>query len=519
MPPAPEGPTSRLRGLAGRADVALILTTLGAAALRFWRIGNASLWYDEWVTADDVHHRLAEMVISVLPYSEGSPPLYFVLQWLWLPIAGRDEAALRSLAALIGVATVPMMYALVRELGQSRRAARIAALIVATNPLLVWYSREARPYSLLALTATISLFFCVRAVRRGGPRDFLWWGLAAAAALSSHYFAAFLILPEIVWLFRTHRGRPLAWGCLPLAVVSVPLAVLALRQQGVNQAWIADFPLGLRLGELGRHLVLGPAEPFDAWWPVAVVLAGVVAIVLVRRGEPGEGRSAAIMVGVGASGLLLALIAAAIGSDYILGRNFLASFVPMLAALAIGLGARRFGRVGIALALVLCLAWTAVVVETAVRTDLQKPDWQAAARVLAAGGADRAVVVDSYLGVPLLRYVEHSHAMRGHRRFRVRRIDLLYRIPKPGARCGRWSGLACEVFLFPLLPERLGKSFPLVDRVKVAGFIINRYEANRPVSVTRRELLGAHPPRGSYVLVPHRLRRSPPDHRVDFMVP
>ncbi|MGZ4678225.1 MAG: glycosyltransferase family 39 protein, partial [Acidimicrobiia bacterium] len=306
MPPAPEGPTSRLRGLAGRADVALILTTLGAAALRFWRIGNASLWYDEWVTADDVHHRLAEMVISVLPYSEGSPPLYFVLQWLWLPIAGRDEAALRSLAALIGVATVPMMYALVRELGQSRRAARIAALIVATNPLLVWYSREARPYSLLALTATISLFFCVRAVRRGGPRDFLWWGLAAAAALSSHYFAAFLILPEIVWLFRTHRGRPLAWGCLPLAVVSVPLAVLALRQQGVNQAWIADFPLGLRLGELGRHLVLGPAEPFDAWWPVAVVLAVVVAIVLVRRGEPGEGRSAAIMVGVGASGLLLA---------------------------------------------------------------------------------------------------------------------------------------------------------------------------------------------------------------------
>jgi hypothetical protein len=54
------------------------------------------------------------------------------------------------------VATVPVVYLIGLEL-RGRRAGLMAAALAAVNPMLLWYSQEARAYSLLALLCAVSL--------------------------------------------------------------------------------------------------------------------------------------------------------------------------------------------------------------------------------------------------------------------------------------------------------------------------------------------------------------------------
>ena len=72
----------------------------------------------------------------------------------------------------------------------SRRAGLIAAGLTATNPLLVWYSGEARNYSLLVLCSALVFLCFARAMEEVRGQRWLWaWALASALALTTHYYA------------------------------------------------------------------------------------------------------------------------------------------------------------------------------------------------------------------------------------------------------------------------------------------------------------------------------------------
>ena len=105
---------------------------------------------------------------------ETTPPLYFVLIWVWAKAFGTGEVALRSISPLAGVAVVPIAYLCAREL-LDRRAGLIAAALVAVNPFMIWYSQEARAYMLL--TASPARRFCafLRALARPVAAQSGWW--------------------------------------------------------------------------------------------------------------------------------------------------------------------------------------------------------------------------------------------------------------------------------------------------------------------------------------------------------
>ena len=50
-------------------------------------------------------------MLGLLPQNETTPPLFYCVAWVWARVFGFGEFALRSLPALAGVATVPVMYA------------------------------------------------------------------------------------------------------------------------------------------------------------------------------------------------------------------------------------------------------------------------------------------------------------------------------------------------------------------------------------------------------------------------
>ena len=73
------------------------------------------------------------------------PPLYYLLLHGWTRLFGGGDVSVRLLGVLIGALAVLPTYGIGRRLGGDRAGA-IAALLLALNPFLIWYSQEARMF-------------------------------------------------------------------------------------------------------------------------------------------------------------------------------------------------------------------------------------------------------------------------------------------------------------------------------------------------------------------------------------
>jgi mannosyltransferase len=374
------------------------LTALGAV-LRFATLGVQAYHHDEIVTASRVLRVGFGHAMDAVGFSESAPPLYYALAWIWTQVAGNGEWGLRSLSACAGVATIPVAYLIGREL-RGARTGVLAAALVAVNPMLLWYSQEARAYALLGLFCALSLLYCVRALQHGERRDFTWWGIFSALALATHYFAVFPLLAELFLLAR-RRGREIVSGLWIVALVSALLAPLAVHQMSYGHAeWIGKFSLGHRLGETAITFtvgeigdIIGRAEqPEPALVPLALILASFV--LLAWRGTREERRAAAVPLAIGPG-----------GRDFVLSRNLLPALVPLLLVVAVALTAERARRLGTAIAVLLLAYSFGFCVWASTDPDLQRPDWEAVADHLGEPVGPRATVTWVIGEAPLRWYL------------------------------------------------------------------------------------------------------------------
>jgi mannosyltransferase len=199
--------TQRPRGQGG-LRVWLILALLAALALRLYRLDAQSLWYDEAVTADLAQQSLADLTRWTA--NDIQPPLYYYLTAGWGRLAGWSEWSLRWPSAFFGVLTVPLLAVLARRLSGSGRVAAVAALLATLHPMLLYYSQEARMYTLLTALGIVMVYWGVQlAGPAWRPIELFGYLLAATAALYTHYFAFFLLaaLALAVWLDRLSPGK------------------------------------------------------------------------------------------------------------------------------------------------------------------------------------------------------------------------------------------------------------------------------------------------------------------------
>jgi 4-amino-4-deoxy-L-arabinose transferase-like glycosyltransferase len=410
---------------------ALLALTAGAAVLRFSTLGTQSYWYDEAITVDLVRRPFHSM-LGELPHSESTPPLYYIFAWIWSRMFGTGEAELRSLSAVVGTLAVPATYAAALTL-ISRRSALVAAAFVAVSPLLVWYSQEARAYSLLVLLGALSLVPLRQAVGPGAVRPLTFWAIVASFALVTHYFAAFLIAAEAIWLLRRateRRAAATAVGAVfAVAIMLTPLAVYQARYSR-HTAWISNSGgVGSRAEYLLHQLVLGvyPASH------IRLLIAAVPLVVLVglftwTQREERVGALLALRFGLVA--VAVPAVVAVAGDhfsggrgDYFIYRNVIVATVPFTITAAAVIGGQRTGRLGVVAVVVTFVLLSAVCIEIARRSDLQKPDVRGVAKALGPPGVARAIVVDKRTATVLGLYlgdVDDAHGATP-----IRELDLI----------------------------------------------------------------------------------------------
>jgi mannosyltransferase len=489
------GARARRALLAEPAVLAVAAITLLAAVLRFYRIGHQGFWFDEGNTALLVHFSPGKM-LGLIPQTESTPPLYYCVAWVWARLFGYGETGLRSLSAVCGVLTVPVAYGAGSKL-ISRRAGLIAAALTACSPLLIWYSQEARSYEMLVFLSSVSLLAFAYALATPTPRVVAAWVVASAFALATHYYAILAVVPEAAWLLWVHRSRrAVQVGVGVVGLCGLALIPLAIGQSGTgNASWIAQAPLGRRLGQVVPQFASGFDGPaHSVLEPLAIAVLVLAAVLVFVRSSPGERRGALIAGGIGLAGLVLNLLLIAGGVDDLITRNVLAIWMPGALFVAGGLAAARARRVGLVAAGVLCAVGVATALGVAFDRNLQRPDWRVVARALgtrpAAVGAgaagapgNRAILIQHYRDLlPLSLYVPGLHFM-GKGGATVSELDVVsFTSPPSAGFC--WWGSACNLW-----PSRAQAAYPVagfhtISRRHDLQFTIVRMVASHPVHVT-----------------------------------
>src|SRR5438105_12004213 len=229
-----------------------------AVGVRFSTLGLQSYWSDEAATVHLLKGSFGHM-LSALPDSERTPPLYYAAAWVWSRLFGTGEVGLRSLSAIFGVVTVLVAYLIARRVA-GQGAGLIAALLCAVSPLLVWYSQEARSYSMLVFLCAASVWLWLRASKSRSRASIVAWGIVSCLAILTHYFGSFIVLFEALFLLRTRRGEPVLLGVVALlAAAQVSLIPLALHQAHANEPnyYVTTTPLSTRIIDIPKRFLLG----------------------------------------------------------------------------------------------------------------------------------------------------------------------------------------------------------------------------------------------------------------------
>jgi 4-amino-4-deoxy-L-arabinose transferase-like glycosyltransferase len=390
-------PSARLnvRTLSAERWMLLALIAL-AAVIRIVIINNQSFWADEALTAHEARISFGAMLHTVI-HVETTPPLYFVVVWCWAKLFGTSEVALRSVSAIAGVVLVPIAYASAREL-VSRRAGVLAAAFVAVNPLMVWYSQEARSYMLVATLAGASFLWFTRALRDPSRRNLIWWAACSSAAVMTHFFAGFVVLPEALWLLWTLRTRAVTAAVAVVGIAQAAMLPFALLDANAahGASWIAKIPVPNRLSmaviEWGGSNIYRRVTVLQGLLiGAALILVGIA--VFVRGSDPRTRAGAKVAGAIVVFAFGAPLVLGSVGVDYFLSRNMIPAFVPVAVLVAAVCVAPRARLLGGTLGAVLLAVFVLLTIDVQTNATLQRADWRAVARSLGPAQQPRAILV------------------------------------------------------------------------------------------------------------------------------
>ncbi|MDZ4860936.1 MAG: glycosyltransferase family 39 protein [Candidatus Hydrogenedentes bacterium] len=200
-----------------------------AAWLRLAWLDFRGFWIDEadWLGAIDVPSIAQAAQAGNFPHT----PFFAIVMWPFRSLFDDDWSA-RMIPALLGIATVPMLYAIGARLF-TPGAGMIAAAVLALCPIHVDYSRQFEPYAMAAFMITAAVLLMLRARDRPTPRRWLVAALASAASIYGSIFASVVLglISGVLFLGAAGSGQIkraiTTWAGFWCAVLAVYLPFFA----------------------------------------------------------------------------------------------------------------------------------------------------------------------------------------------------------------------------------------------------------------------------------------------------
>lgn len=216
-------------------QIILLLTVIGSL-LRFYNLGFNSLWLDEAVTYYYANLPFGQLWDSIRNGSEFNPPLFYVVE-SFMVYFGKDEQLLRLIPAIAGIVTIPVFYVLGKEFSDSN-CGIVAAALVTFSSFLIYYSQEARAYSLLLLFVALSVVFSLMGTKRGRILHWALFGLVSGLGFWTHFYSAIVFGVLIIWgIFamsirkedKWKIGRSISCSIVTFILVTLPLVLVTVE--------------------------------------------------------------------------------------------------------------------------------------------------------------------------------------------------------------------------------------------------------------------------------------------------
>lgn len=136
------------------------------------------------------------------------PPASLWIMALSVRIFGLSSWSILVPEALMGVATVALVYATVRRHFPARTAL-LAGGVLAITPVAALMFRFNNPDALLVLLLTLATYLTLRGIESGRIRWVVWAGVAIGFGFLTKQLQAFLILPVLAGVYLA--AAPISW--------------------------------------------------------------------------------------------------------------------------------------------------------------------------------------------------------------------------------------------------------------------------------------------------------------------
>jgi len=195
---------------------------------------NQSLWLDEATTARVVQQYNYQEIITKFSPNDFHPPFYYLFMKLWTNIVGYSEVALRMPSVLFSLATGYVVYLIAGIWG---------AVFFLFNPLIIYYSQEARMYMMATFFLTGALHYFLQLViarskvtkqsHKNEIATAAFGGLAMTTALLTFYGSFFLVAAFLTYFLYKKQYKYFIVSLL-IFIISLLLISPLLYKQLVN---------------------------------------------------------------------------------------------------------------------------------------------------------------------------------------------------------------------------------------------------------------------------------------------
>ena len=173
----------------------LICITSLAFVIRFEQLSIDELWLDEAFTGFvSLNNEWFDYIIR-----DNNPPFYYLIQRLNCYYFNCDELGLRVPSLFFGVVFIIILINFLNQY-TDKSSAVIISFLVTISPIHIFYSQEARSYSLLLTLLLIFLSYQYKIVHKknNSPFVLVLFFCISLITLFTHYFASILIVCCII---------------------------------------------------------------------------------------------------------------------------------------------------------------------------------------------------------------------------------------------------------------------------------------------------------------------------------
>lgn len=168
---------------------------------------NQSLWLDEAISVLTAKNFSFWQILTQFSAKDFNPPLHYLILHFWFKIFPATEFFSRLPSVIFGLLTGFFVYKIYLLIFKDKKGAILTLALLTLSPLHIYYSQEARTYSLTAFGVSASIYYFIKMLKRKNILNTAGYIFYTILMLYSHYLAWLILFTQFIYLFYFYKKK------------------------------------------------------------------------------------------------------------------------------------------------------------------------------------------------------------------------------------------------------------------------------------------------------------------------